>query len=306
MATSTLNNLIGLIDIKKKAMTQIAACLARNQVFPNTLLWGPGGLGKTTVVRAIANDLGYHFEELQGGMLTAARQITQRLLDGQAVAKARRQKMILFIDEVQRLDVPMQEALYYPMMEHRVMTATGSIAVEPFSTFAATTRPDKLDDPFKSRFGNIWELRPYSHHEMLQMVHNYFLRKGVDATYQAIHELSGRTLGNARKARQLADKVILYANGSPQVTAEHVLEVCQDEGIDKMGLEPSHRRYMKVLHGSDRDVSLRTLSGAMGLHSDVIANSVEPVLLRLGLIQLMPRGRSLTFKGEQHILAGQV
>ncbi len=138
-----LNNLVGLVREKEKARIAILACQKRGVVFPHTLLWGPGGCGKTAFARGVAEDLAYHFQEIEAAALSSRADIINMLTTGTNVAKSKRTYLLLFVDEIHALTLKQQEAFYYPIKEWHITTTSGIVRFPPFCLFGATTRMDE-------------------------------------------------------------------------------------------------------------------------------------------------------------------
>jgi len=157
-----LNGLVGLADLKEKARICARSSYDRRVPFPHTLLHGIGGTGKTQFARAVAEELGYHFVEVEAAVFKTREGLVRCLTDSCAQAVSEGRTLLFFIDEIHRLGV-LQETLYYPMREYRITSTSGChLDFPPFSLFGATTRMDKLDEnSFVESFVNQWLLTRY-------------------------------------------------------------------------------------------------------------------------------------------------
>ena len=300
------DKLVGLTREKQKARIQIRACRITGDPFGHTLLFGIGGNGKTAFARCISEELNCYFVEREAAALRNRDQIVKLLVDSSAEAKKQRKPFILFIDEVHRLTLLLQEAFYYPMKEWRTTTNGGSISIGKFSLIAATTRIDMLDEAsFIKRFQNRWELGRYHILHICEIVANVFRTQGLTYGPSEVRLVADRCLGIPRAACNLSMKVRdqVLAHGTRVVTSHDIMEVFRLEGIDVIGLTEVHIRYLNELErAQDCPRGLSALSGKLGQHVDVLTGHIEPALLALGFIDLHPRGRILTGDGRSHLL----
>lgn len=298
-----LDELTGLIHLKKMIKRDIKACLAMNEVFPHTGLFGPGGLGKTTVAQAMSKDLGYYFVQVEGAAIKTRDQLIGLLRDADQRARCLKRHLLFFVDECHRLG-SMQEVLYYPMSEWRVTTSQGSIGFKPFTLVAATTHPNMLMSSFTTRLQNQWYMEPYELWAIRRIVASNLDEWGMSYDYDVVNKISLRSLGIPRNAIGLAKKVrnSVLAQNSKMMTSAACDETFALEGIDEIGLGPIHVRYlMELFNAQGVPKGLSAVAGRMGLSEDVVSGSIEPVLLNLGLIDLSCRGRVLTPKGHLHL-----
>lgn len=295
-----LERLIGLTDVKRLAAIQMASSIKRKTVFGHTLLTGIGGTGKTSIVRAIALDLGYHLNEHEGVSFKHRAALYEALKRSMLEAKTRKARLLFFIDEIHRLNHTMQEALYYPMVENRV----GNDGIEPFCLFGATTRSDLLDrGSFVSRFYNVWDIGRYDEFYIQQIIATVLRDHQTKFDINAVENLAGRCLGIPRIAVKLTHKMLDYlaAHSIDYLQHAHVNILCEMDGIDCCGLDRQHRHYLQLLYQTDKPMGLGTIAATLGMNRDIIASDVEPILLALGLIVATTRGRQITELGRTKI-----
>jgi len=300
-----LDSLIGLTTEKQRAFIDIKACRMTGEVMNHILLFGPGGCGKTSYARAIAEELDYHFVEREGASLKTRTQIIELLITSDAEAANNNKPLMLFVDEVHRLPIAQQEVFYYPMKEWRVTTADSIIEFNPFTLICATTRRDMLDEnSFVSRFQNKWEIRPYDNLHIQEILASIFEKEKLEYDPQVIESIANRCLGIPRQASNLAMKIRneVLASGSRRVTLQDIYKIFELEELDDIGLSSLHVRYLcELLKANGAPKGLRALSGKLSQNEDVIVGSVEPILLSLDFIDLQPRGRVLTQSGHCHL-----
>ena len=306
MEVTKLNDLIGLPREKAKAITQIRGCRGSNILFPHTLLYGIGGTGKTAFARAIGNELGYHFVEVEANVFKTREQILAFLKDSSSSAQSRGLTLLLFIDEIHRLRLPIQEALYLPMKEWRVTSRSGDIPLAPFTLIGATTRFDMLDtNSFVTRFENLWEVERYSKRDIGMIVAHEFRKAGLHFSRQIVAVIAKRCLGIPRYAVSFVHKLRFMAEAG-SISLAAVKRMFELEGIDDAGLHPIHRRYLVILEKSRHDgryapLGVGAIASKMRQPEDMIKGAVEPILLELDLVAPTPRGRILTTTGEEFL-----
>lgn len=299
-----LGSLVGLRRIKSLSARDIIACLRANEIFPHTGLWGPGGLGKTSVAEAIAYDLNYWFAMMEGAMVRTRGQMLQRLQNASEEAEIYNKPLLFFIDEAHRLPSECQEALYYPLKEWFIPEYSADLP--PFTMFAATTHPHVLLKPFVSRIRNKWYLDRYNDKDIGCILANEFNKFGLDYSPDVEKVIAQRCLGIPRLATDLAMKVrneVLYRGGEKRITMQDCENTFGLEGIDEIGLNIDQVKYLLVLHeakGVPKGVG--GLAGALGRDAAVVEDSIEPVLLSLRFIDRTSRGRILTAKGRKHLI----
>ena len=303
MHSKGLTTLIGLKRLKAMAARDIVACKKTREVFPHTLLTGPGGLGKTSFAEAIAHDLGYHFEMVEGAMFKCRRAIMGKLDSCSLAAEARDKRLMFFIDEIHRLAKEPQEGIYYPLLKFYIPETKTTLA--PFTVFGATTHPHELLRPFKRRFKNEWAFSRYDLVDIEVMVANQLSKHGLLVYGDVVNRIAKRALGIPARAYNLAEKIrnqVLFRGGEATVSVVDCENTFRLEGIDEIGLDMDQVSYLKVLceaNGSPKGVG--GIAGALDREVEVVDESIEPVLLSLKFIDRTARGRVLTDKGYVHL-----
>lgn len=304
-----MSQLIGLEKEKRKAQVAISACLYSGKVFPHTLIYSVGGLGKTAFARAISGELKYFFVETHGAAFKKRDDLLAALLRHSDEASRAGLPLLFFIDEVHRLKYALQESLYSAMTEWWIPTAEGRIEVPAFTLIAATTRFDMLDaNSFVTRFGNCWEIQRYSVDHVASIVAQEFRKMGLGFDRRVVYEIAKRCLGIPRIAVTLADKVRMtaFSEGAQIVTLGHTSRTFGLEEIDQLGLSPVHRRYLEILatslsNGKHAPLGVGAIAAKLRQQEDVIKGSVEPILLELSFVAPTPRGRILTESGARYL-----
>ncbi len=301
-----LDKLVGMRREKARARIDIAACGKMGEVFPHTLLEGVGGTGKTALALAIAEELGYYCVVTEAAAMKTREHIIKRIQVANAKALQLQRPLLLFVDEVQRLSEPQQEVFYYPMdrKEPRIILPTETVSLQPFTLMAATTRRDELDQAsFVKRFGNIWRITRYSVDDLVVILDMYFKSQNMVCEYEHVYFIASRSLGIPRQALRLGEKVrnVFLASNSVKFTMAHCERAIQLEGIDPLGLEELHIEYLRILADSPGPRGIGGIAGRLGQQVEVIEETVEPVLLELGMIDRTARGRMIMNRGLNHL-----
>ncbi|MDQ6988430.1 MAG: Holliday junction DNA helicase RuvB C-terminal domain-containing protein [Mariprofundaceae bacterium] len=302
-----LNDLIGLFREKSKALTLIRACRNSGFIFPHTLLHGIGGTGKTALARAIGTELGYHFVEVESIIFRNRDQLLQFLFESSSFANKSGHSLLLFIDEIHRLKLSLQESLYLPMKEWRITSHQGDIKISPFTLFGATTRFDMLDsNSFVTRFDNQWEIERYSLTDIGLIIAQSFRHYHIRFNRDVVDEIAQRCLGIPRIAISFVKKVMMFALSvsTNHITLSHVHHMFKLEQIDSFGLHPIHRRYLEFLSkSSPHPLGVGSISSKMRQPEDVVKGVIEPILLEMDFIASTPRGRVLTEEGRTYLFS---
>lgn len=308
----SLQDLVGMYDPKQKAEVAISSARARGTVLGHTLIYGIGGTGKTALAKALAQRSGGLYKGMEAAQAKTREHIQKWLIEGDKESRRYNRDLILFVDEVHRWSVELQEALYIPMKEWVVGTAikakstVDQYRMKPFTLVAATTRLDLLDQgSFVTRFANVWEITRYERADIVSVLAREFDKMSVKCDVLNLVAIASRCLGIPRIAVSLAEKIrdqVLYDHPYlVKVTKDDVTRTFALEKIDDLGLGQSHRTYLRALAKDGKARGLGTLAAQLGQNKAVVEDTVEPILLSLGFIDATPKGRVITADGMKHL-----
>jgi Holliday junction DNA helicase RuvB len=297
---------IGQEQIKESLLVHLRASKARGSSAEHILLYGPPGLGKTTLSHLIASEIGTQLKATSGPAIEKVGDLASILTNLQPYD-------VLFIDEIHRLNKMIEEVLY-PAMERGVLdivlgkgpsARTLQLDIPPFTLIAATTRIALVSAPLRSRFsGGVFRLDPYSHDQMHRIVSRSAELLDIDMSHEAIDAIVVRSRQTPRTANFITKRVMDFAQvHNLPYSDETVRSACELLGIDDLGLNPIDRSYLDVLvnkFGSG-PVGIKTLAGSLDEDESTLEEVIEPYLLRLGLLDKSARGRIATEKAIEHI-----
>ena len=292
-----LSECVGQRQVRENLRMDIDAALAVGKPVKHLLFHGPPGLGKTTLSRIIATEMGSKCKEVAAPMLDDSFALVKTL-------RQMRERDVLFVDEIHRLTTKTQETLY-PALEDGVLTGNGRIRIKPFTFVGATTRLDLMAEPMRDRFGEIYRMRYYEQHEMEQVVSRTARLIGLDVDEEGVKEIARRSRGVPRIANKLTLNAKDYAavRVSGRMSGDDVAVALTERGIDRLGLNEDDRDLLRALSaGNGKPVGLDTLAAALSVDPAEVKRVNEPFLLRSELIERTSKGRVLTSKGHVHIM----
>lgn len=297
---------IGQDKVKENMKVYIEAAKKRGECLDHVLLYGPPGLGKTTLSCIIANEMGVNIRVTSGPAIEKAGDLAALLTNLQP-------NDVLFIDEIHRLSRQVEEVLY-PAMEDYVLDiimgngpSARSIRIDlpKFTLIGATTRSGQLSAPLRDRFGVIQRLELYTPEELCSIVQRSAIILAIPCTKDGAMEIAKRSRGTPRIANRLLKRVRDYAEvlGDGKITQELADIALGREDIDKLGLDRLDRRLLEmIIKGyNGGPVGLETLASALGEESVTLEEVCEPFLMQLGFIARTPRGRTATALAYRHL-----
>ena len=302
----TFDEYVGQTRLKRNLKLAIDAAKKRGEPIDHVLLYGPPGLGKTTMASVIANEMGVSLRVTAGPAIERAgdlASILTNLADGD----------ILFIDEIHRLGRAVEEVLYAAMEDFKLDIVIGKgpaarsvrLDLPKFTVIGATTRTGSLAAPLRDRFGHLYRLEFYTPDEITQIITRAARILNTDIKAESAAELSTRARLTPRIANRLLKRVRDYAdvNGDgiiDTVTTKGALDMME---IDEMGLDPADRSMLLSIidNYGDNPVGLNTIAALTGDEMSTIEDFYEPYLMQIGFIERTPRGRKVTVKARKHV-----
>lgn len=301
-----LNEYIGQDKVKDNLEVFIKAAVSREEALDHVLLYGPPGLGKTTLASIIANELGVNFRVTSGPAI-------ERSGDLAAILTNLTEKDVLFIDEIHRLSHSVEEVLYSAMEDFALDIIIGKgpsarsirLDIAPFTLIGATTKAGALASPLRDRFGVISRLEYYEPDALVFIIKRSAEILGIEIEDRGAREIAKRSRGTPRVANRLLKRVRDFAQikGSGIITDEIADKSLELLEVDKAGLDNIDRRMLETMIDkfSGGPVGVETLAAAMSEERDTIEDVYEPYLLQLGFINRTPRGRVVTVRGYEHM-----
>ena len=297
---------IGQDKVKENMKVYIEAALKRREALDHVLLYGPPGLGKTTLANIIASELGVSIKITSGPAI-------EKPGDLAAILTNLEENDLLFIDEIHRLKKSVEEVLYPALEDYNLDIMIGKgpsarsirIDLPKFTLVGATTKAGSLSGPLRDRFGIIHRLNLYSVEELATIVERSAKILEIPICREAAEEIGSRSRGTPRIANRLLKRVRDFAEVEGKETIDYLVtkQTLDKLEIDEYGLDEIDRRMLDTMINkfAGRAVGLEALAAAIGEDKDTIEDVYEPYLMQIGFINRTPRGRMLTRLAYEHM-----
>ena len=300
----TLADYIGQEEVKEQLSIALQAAILRGEALDHVLIFGPPGLGKTTLSNIIANELGVGITQTSGPAL-------EKKGDAAALITNLQHRIVIFIDEIHRLSPVIEEFLYPAMEDYMVDIMTGEgpsarsikINLNRFSLIGATTRAGTLTSPLRARFGIILQLQFYTPKELEIIVNASAKKLNVQIEPDGAYEIASRSRGTPRIANRILRRVRDYAQvvGGGIITKQIARSALKMLSIDESGFDDFDRRYLQCIieDFNGGPVGIESLAASLGHDRDTLENVVEPYILQQGFVQRTRTGRIATAKAYE-------
>jgi len=297
---------VGQTKAREQLEIFISAAKKRDEALDHVLLFGPPGLGKTTLSHIIAHELGVNLRQTSGPVLEKPKDLAALLTNLE-------KNDVLFIDEIHRLSPVVEEILYPALEDYKIdiMIGEGPAArsikldLQPFTLVGATTRAGMLTNPLRDRFGIVARLEFYTPEELARIVKRSAGLLNVPTDEQGGFEIARRSRGTPRIANRLLRRVRDYADvkGNGEITLDIANLALQMLDVDPQGFDLMDRKLLEaVIHRFDGGpVGLDNIAASIGEERDTIEDVIEPYLIQQGYLQRTPRGRIATLAAYQHL-----
>ncbi len=301
-----LNDYIGQEKAKENLSIYIQAAKLRGEPLDHVLLYGPPGLGKTTLAGIVANELGVNLRITSGPAI-------EKQGDLVAILSNLESGDVLFIDEIHRLNRTVEEILYPAMEDGKIDIIIGKgpsarsyqLSLPKFTLIGATTRAGQISAPLRDRFGVILRLEMYKTEELAQIVRRSASILNIPLDDEGALQIAGRSRGTPRIANRLLKRARDFAEVKYDgvITKEAAEEALASMEIDRLGLDSIDRRMLTTMirNYNGGPVGLETIAAAIGEESITIEDVYEPYLMQIGFLARTPRGRTVTPAGYEHL-----
>lgn len=302
----SLDDFIGQDELRANLRVYLDAARERGKALDHTLFYGNPGLGKTTLAQIMASELGVNLVCTSGPVL-------ERSGDLAAILTNLGRHDILFVDEIHRMPIAVEEVLYPAMEDFKLDLVIGQgpaartvkIDLEPFTLVGATTRMGLISSPLRDRFGIVARLEYYSPADLARVVRRTARILGVEVTPEGAEEIGRRARGTPRIANRLLRRVRDFAlvHGNGQVTGGEASSALKRMDVDEHGLDQMDRKLLEVLitHYDGGPVGIKTLAVACSEEVRTIEDIYEPYLIQCGFLKRTPRGRMATARAYKHL-----
>ncbi len=302
----TLSEFVGQPKAKDNLSIFIEAAKKRQEAMDHVLLFGPPGLGKTTLAQIVARELGVGFRATSGPILGKPGDLA-------AILTNLEPRDVLFIDEIHRMSPQVEEVLYPAMEDHVLDLIIGEgpsarsvrIDLAPFTLVGATTRAGLLATPLRDRFGIPLRLEFYTPEELTMVVRGTARKMGAEIDAEGAYEIAARSRGTPRIAGRLLRRVRDFADaaGAPIINRLVAAQSLARLEVDEAGLDSNDRRFLKALieNYGGGPVGMDTLAAAIAEARDAVEDVIEPYLLQQGFIMRTPRGRMACARAYEHL-----
>ena len=304
-----LDDFIGQDELRANLRVYLEAARERGKALDHTLFYGNPGLGKTTLAQIMAAELGVNLVCTSGPVL-------ERTGDLAAILTNLSRHDLLFVDEIHRMPVAVEEVLYPAMEDFKLDLVIGQgpaartvkIDIEPFTLVGATTRMGLISSPLRDRFGIVARLEYYAPEDLARIVERTARILGVGISAAGAMEIGRRSRGTPRIANSLLRRVRDFAlvHGNGEISEEQAAAALRRMDVDESGLDLMDRKILGVLidHYDGGPVGVRTLAAACGEEVRTLEDIYEPYLIQCGFLKRTPRGRVATAKAYKHLGLG--
>ena len=301
----TLNDYIGQDRVRENLQVSISAARQRGEALDHVLLYGPPGLGKTTLAYVIGNEMGVPVRATSGPVL-------EKPGDLAAILTNLAEREVLFIDEIHRMSPVIEEILYPAMEDFELDIVIGQgpsarsvkVPVQPFTLIGATTRAGLITAPLRGRFGITHRLDFYTEGDLFEIITRSARILSVEIDEDAAKELAGRSRGTPRIANRLLRRVRDFAQvrAGGRVTGPVALDALKLLEVDQHGFDEADRRLLRTIIDKfgGGPVGLSSLAAAIGEEKDAIEDIYEPYLIQIGFLDRTPRGRVATPRAYEY------